>query len=266
MRPVGLFAIPLWAVYVVVVRTSWRLVALTLCAALVPIVAYCGLRSLDGRTFGLTDSDGWFLYSKVAPTLDCRGARIPARARPLCDGPRGQVPEFYLYDRRSPAQILFFGPTGAVNVDRQFGKENNRLLRQFSVAVIRAHPLTFARTVIDDFRGYFTPQPRPPELSLYGEPQSLFIRYERLLHMRWWLMLGTSGAAFAALAVTRRRHAREVALLAGTAWVLLLGSATTTPTQLRYAVPVLPLLVTAAAIAVDTAFSRSRPGDAHLLP
>ena len=254
MRPAGLFAVPPWVAYVVLVRTDWRRVVLAVSAVLVPLVAYCGVRSLEGRTFGLTDADGWFLYSMVAPTLDCRGARVPEETRPLCDGPRDEVPDFYMYNRSSPAQILFFGPTGDVNVDRQIGPENNELLRRFAFAVIAAHPLTYARTVLDGFWGYFKPAPRPPELTVYGEPQSLFIRYERLFHMRWWVLSAASGATLAVLFVNRRsRRAPEIVFLAGSAWALLLGSATTTPTQLRYAVPVLPLLVCAAALAVDAA-------------
>ncbi len=260
MRPAGLFAIPPWVVYVVLIRMNWHRVLVAVSAVLLPLVAYCGVRSLEGHTFGLTDADGWFLYSMVAPNLDCRGVRVPEETRALCDGVRGQVPDFYMYNRSSPAQLLFFGPTGEVNVDRQIGPENNRLLRRFAFAVIRAHPLTYARTVLDGFKGYFQPAPRPPELTVYGEPHSLFIRYERLLHMRWWLLLSTSGAALPVVFVScRPRRAREILLLAGTAWTLLLGSATTTPTQLRYAVPVLPFLVCAAALSVDAALPHLGP-------
>ena len=258
-RAAGLWAIPVWIAYVLLLRRGWRLAVVATCAVLLPLVAYCGVRSFKGHALGLTDSDGWLLYSRVAPTLDCRGARIPPETEPLCLGPRGQPQDFYLYVRNSPAQILFFGPTGDVNVDRQFTPDNNRLLRQFAVAVIRAHPQTYLRTVTADLRKYFVPNDPSVELGLLAAPQSPMNRYGQVVRVPWWLIPAASGAAL--LVYLRREpptHAREILFVAGTAWALLFGTSTTAAFNLRYAIPLVPLFVCVAAASVDAVWPRER--------
>jgi len=273
-RAVGIFAIPVWIGYVGLLRLGgWRsLVAVT--AVLVPVLGYFTFHSVHGGTFGLTDGDGWFLYAKVGPIADCRHAHVPPATRPLCDATTGASPDFYLFSRSSPAQILFFGPDGEVDLNTDITPADDALLRQFSFGVIRAHPLVYAGVVGTDVVHYLGPKQAPVELSLYGAHGSLTSRYERYLHVPWWLILATTGTAVGAL-IVRRGHTLEIALLAGMAWALLLGSSATAGFNPRYTIPLVPLFVCAGALGIEAlatrgpaprAEGRSGPGTADVQP
>jgi hypothetical protein len=250
IRVVGIFAVPVWIAYVLVSRPGWRKSGAAILAVAAPLLAYCTFHAAHGRGFGFTSADGWFLYGKVGPIVDCSGASVPVRTRPLCDGPRGRAVEFYLYDRTSPAHVLFFGPTEPVNVDEDWNAENSGLLRRFSVGVIRGHPVSFARVVVKDFFRYLGPNPAAVELTLYGEPGTLTHAYERWLHVPWWTVSAALVTAVVALIVGRPGfHFRETLFLLGLSLSLLLGAAATAGFNPRYLVPLTPLILAAGALA-----------------
>lgn len=263
IRVVGVFAVPVWLVYVLTLRLPRRVALAAATSVLVPLLAYGTFHALDGRGFGFTESDGWILYSKVAPTLNCEGASISNETRPLCNGVRGWNEDAYLYSRGAPAQQLFFGTVGEVDVDERFNKDNNALLRDFAIGVIRAHPITYARTVLDTFAEYFQPNERPPELSLYGQPDSLMFRYERWFHMPWWLWTGAAAAAVLSVFMARGPGSRsgQITFLLATAGAILLAGAATTQLNIRYLVPLFPFLLCAGAMGIEDLLRPARSGE-----
>jgi hypothetical protein len=263
-RAVGIFAVPVWLAYVGLLGLGWRRALVAVAAVVVPVLGYCTFHSVHGGSFGFTDGDGWFLYAKVGPIIDCSHAHVPPATLSLCHGPTVSDPDFYLFSRASPAQQLFFGPVGDVDVDTAITPASDRLLRDFSLGVIRAHPLAYMRLVSSDVVHYLGPKKAPVELSLYGSHGSLEDRYGRYVHVPWWLVPAATAVALGAL-VTRQAHRLEIGLLVGMAWALLVGSSATAGFNPRYTIPLVPLLVCAAALGAEvlvagtTHWTTSRP-------
>lgn len=248
IRTVGVLVVPVWLLWLASGRLGRRTVLLAVAGVAMPVLAYCVLHAAQGNTFGLVEGDGWYLYAKVAPIADCRGADIGAETMSLCAGPRGQSFEFYLYQAASPAHQLFSGGR-EIDLEEAITPRNNRLLRQFSLAVIRAHPVRFARAVTGDFVRYFAPAEKQNELSLYGKPGTPVAFYERTVHTGWLLVAGAFAAGVSAGVFGRR--AREASLLVGTATALLLAAAATSGFNIRYMLPALPLLAGAGALGLE---------------
>jgi hypothetical protein len=170
MRTAGLFAVPVWIGYLAWRRHGLRPAAVAL-AALVLVV--CGYAALHARgdptrpgnpgTFSLTEMDGWFLYAKTGAIADCEGAEIPERAEVLCqpEAERTRDAEFYLFNTESPAKRLVgHGRSGEQQI------EDNRMLREYALAIVREHPWAFADLVLRDFTATFTPGARGVDVSI----------------------------------------------------------------------------------------------------
>ena len=250
IRSVGLFAVPVWALWLLLSRPGIRTAAAGLAAVALPVLAYCALHASGGAGFALQGSDGWFLYAKVGPIVDCRGVAVAARARPLCasPGPGARTFEFYLYDGASPAYQLFHGGQ-AVYLEDAITPESNRILRGFGLAMVRAHPWPFMELVGREFAHYLGPSKAQSELSLYGQPGTLLQRYEKGLHVRWWMLTPALVAGLGGAVLGPRR--RELGLLVGLAAALILGAAATSGFNNRYLVPTFGPLAAAGALAVD---------------
>lgn len=253
MRTVGLFVIPVWVGWLLWTRCSRRAILAGLVGLAVPILAYASLHAADGVGFNLVHADGWYLYAKVGPIVDCSGASVPAETRPLCVEPVTDDPNFFLYNPGSPAYLLFFD---GKPVDLEVGvtPRNNRLLRRFTRAMILANPFEFATVVTRDSVRYFGPAAPPVELSLYGTPGGVMIHYERWLHVRWWMVAGALAASAGAL--TSERYRRPAALFLGVSLALVVGTSATAAFNIRYVVPVMPFLLVAGVLGIDHGVSR----------
>jgi hypothetical protein len=250
IRTVGLFVVPVWLVWLLLFPVGRRTVLLGLAGVAAPVVAYCTMHAVQGAGFGLVGGDGWYLYAKVAPIADCRGASVPAEARSLCAPPRSASFEFYLYDAASPAHQLFAGgrPT---DLEDAITPRNNRILRRFSLAVIRAHPIPFARAVTKEFFRYLGPAAPQPELSLYGQPGTPVGFYEREVHVGWLVVAGGFAAGTALIWLGAR--GREASLLVAVSAAVVLSAAASSGFNIRYALPAVPLLVAAGGVAAEEA-------------
>lgn len=256
MRTVVLFVIPVWLAWLVLGRFGRRVVLAGVAGVVLPVLGYGSMHAAQDAGFSLVSADGWYLYAKVAPVADCDGADIPPETRLLCAGPQARPFEFYLYDPGSPAYTLANAPPGA-DLEQIVTRENNRLLRSFSIAVIRAHPARFGQEVLADVIRYLGPTGVQNELKLYAEPGTVLAWYERWVHVPWWLVAPTVLAGLVLLFVDR-----QVALLMGTALALVVGAAATSGFNNRYLIPVLPILAVVGALAADEAvvWWRSRSG------
>src|SRR5262249_31751472 len=91
IRTAALFAIPVWLAYVMMTRRSRSTALAAAAAVLVPLLLYASAHALAHRGFGLTESEGWFLYERVGQLADCSRFTPSAAQRPLClnDPPPG---------------------------------------------------------------------------------------------------------------------------------------------------------------------------------
>jgi 4-amino-4-deoxy-L-arabinose transferase-like glycosyltransferase len=291
MRSVGVAAIPVWALYVAVTR---RHAPRRIAAALVPVVLVLGgyaalhvrgdpTRPDNPKTFALSETDGWFLYSKVASFADCDGIDLPADQRPLCepDGERRDEPDFYLYNLESPAHRHFGqGRSGPEHV------ADNELLRDFALTMIRHHPLDYADLMLGHGTQPFMPGaggvdstielddcddcdsggPTPVDEATRAryfadfeppsrDPPALLSVYHDVLHTPRPLMglfaLMTLLVGVLALTPARRslRHWPGVLLVGGTALAMMVAAAATANPLVRYLVPLVPLLTCAGVLA-----------------
>ena len=276
MRTLGLFAVPVWLAYVVWRhRPERRLLAAAAVVALGPLFLYASLHAAAGKGFGFSEVGGWALYSRVAPFADCEKSDVPEDTRALCETPQqreGQYPSHYGWDPDSPANLLYKGER----------KRSNLRLRAFGSAVVRHQPLDYVEAVGSDFLRFFgfgkgdpgfvgNPEPinfpRPadrPYLSPYAErvrqahfpgyeqrvraPSESLREYQEIVHIPRWLIGLCTLAGFVAL-LRRVRNASAIALMLGMSLAMLAGAASV-EFQVRYLVPVAPLLVSAGALSL----------------
>jgi 4-amino-4-deoxy-L-arabinose transferase-like glycosyltransferase len=284
MRTAALFAAPAWLAYVWLTRGGrWRPLGAGVAALAVPLVVYASIHAATVGTFALNDAAGWFLYGRVGQIGDCRGVSVPVAARPMCagiaaHGARG--PNYFIWSPRSPAKQVFKGVSSG-------DERQDAILRNYALAVIAARPLRYGGIVLADFARFFVPgatapdandkalippdraRTRPPffvrriatrDLPGFAPrvrfPAALTLRYARVLHTPRWLMgicalLTLAVLALACLPRFRRplEHRREVLLMGGGALLVLLLSVATAGFDLRYLIPVVPLLTCAGALA-----------------
>lgn len=300
MRPAAIFAVPFWAVYLLLRRFDRRAVAVGALALALPLLAYGSVFQTKSGEFGLTQADGWFLYARVAEIADCRGVSLEREARPLCErspGAEGRRVGYYLWDSRSPARRLF----GQIHEPGAKQAHTNAVLRGFAMDIIVARPERYAEMVAEDVLRYFQPgvmsvgnsdeglklalpvsdeplapgergantTPAPPGTLAYQ-----LRRYQDLVHTPRWLLgpLIVAALLVVLLAAFRRyrtavARGREVLLLVGAGLAMLVGSVATSEFIVRYLIPLVPLFVSGGTLALTdfTRLGRSRlrdPGDA----
>jgi hypothetical protein len=280
MRTAALFAVPVWAVYVVWAHRRPGLLVPAALGLMLPLLAYASWHAADTGRFGLTQADGWFLYGRVGEIADCGDAEVPAAARPLCDRnarDRREGAAYHIWNADGPARRTF----GGMSDDPDVQARSNQALRGFARAIIRDRPGAYAELVWDDFMRYFTPGAGArgnSDLAVALPQFGRIVRRNEIARDRWFpgfvphvhppakrvrdyhervhvprpLMAALALAALldlalAAVAFVLRRppppRRREVFLLAGAGLAMLLGTAATSEFVLRYLIPVVPLLV-----------------------
>jgi hypothetical protein len=287
LRAGALFAVPAWLAYVLLRRRSVPLAAAAALGLAAPLLAYAIWHDAHTGRFGITQADGWYLYTRIAEIGDCREADVPDEGRALC----GRTPRddregvyYHLVDSRSPAVRAF----GRMSPDPERQARSNQVLRDFALAIVRDRPLEYARLVGADFGRYFLPGVAPryeagdaialPRTSPHdangrgfggrdlpdsGGPASVLRAYAGVFHTPRWLIgaLLVVALAGAAAGLRRRledRRSAETLLLAGAALSLLLGSVAVSDFDLRYLLPTVPPIVGAGVLgATDLARLRS---------
>ena len=144
MRTAALFAVPVWALYVVWAHRRPRLIGPAALGLMLPLLAYASWHAADTGRFGLTQADGWFLYGRVGEIADCGNADVPAAARPLCDRnarDRREGAAYHIWNADGPARRTF----GGMSTDPDSQARSNDALRGFARAIIRDRPGRYAR-------------------------------------------------------------------------------------------------------------------------
>ena len=109
------------------------------------------LQGAQNGHYGLGESGGWALYSRVAPFADCREFTPPEGTEALCQSTPSSErphPDWYGYNQRSPAKIVFGGqPAG------------DELLGAWARRAILSQPLDYLGAVWNDLMLFFDEQP-----------------------------------------------------------------------------------------------------------
>jgi hypothetical protein len=163
LRPGGVFVIGVWLLYLGWTRRCRSGLAGAL-AAIVPLVAYAGIFAAVNGPFSLTQSDGWFLYGRTAEIADCQGVVLSAKARQLCVDDRRTretTPIDYSIWSRSSRANRVFGRRGPGH-DSEHAAYSNKVLKEFSRAIVRERPLDYLRIVSRDFARFLLPGTSDP--------------------------------------------------------------------------------------------------------
>lgn len=286
VREVAPFTIPVVLAYLAWTRTGWRPLVAFLLAAVLPLVAYSALIDSRFHIFSMTATPGWTLYGRVAGFADCYGIKLEPAARRLCEtsaerASHPSAPDWYIWGP-SPAQRLFHPSTQAV----ADVAPTNSVLESFSRTMIVHHPLHFIGASLSDFVRYFTPGAVPyndavsatslprstrreahsrttqrrdlPGLRLHVRPPAGFVRaYRGVLHVPRPVLALLALASLLAICL-RVPARREIFLIAGSAVMILLGTAATGGFALRYLLPAVPLLAIGGGMGVAQLLGRAR--------
>ncbi|HET9019845.1 MAG TPA: phospholipid carrier-dependent glycosyltransferase, partial [Acetobacteraceae bacterium] len=286
VREVAPFTIPLALIYLAWIRAGWRPLVAFLVAAALPLLGYSALLDSRFHVFSMTAMPGWTLYGRVAGFADCNGIRLEPAARRLCEtgaqrASHPDAPDWYIWGP-SPAQRLFHPATQS----RADVAPTNRVLESFSRTMIVQHPLDFAGATMSDFLRYFTPGAVPyndavsatslprsaareahsattqrrdlPGLRPQVRPPAGLVRaYRGVIHVPRPVLALLALASLLAVCL-RVPGRREIFLLAGSAVMILLGTAATGGFALRYLLPAVPLLAIGGSLAAAQLLARRR--------
>jgi hypothetical protein len=299
MRPVGLFAVPAWIIWLIWIRPGARPVVAGLACLVVPLLAYSVAHQHTTGTFGLTQANGWFLYGRVGEIATCDGIHVTGAERKLCKRPPQAAHEnqsYFIFNRHSPARQAF----GGISADHTKQAHSNAALEKFARQVIENHPGAYARIVARDFFKYLRPGPHAlhredttvefahsariprrfddpairhrlyPGLHPHASaPAGALRAYGKVVHTSRILvaLITLAGLVALGLGIARGDPLTPALFLAlGTGLGLLLGAALGAGFALRYLVPAVPELALAGALsaeALGSASGRLRRRRAH---
>ncbi|WP_433333565.1 phospholipid carrier-dependent glycosyltransferase [Spirillospora sp. CA-294931] len=134
--------------YMLIRRTGWRMLAITLAAASLPVLAYMGWYKADQGKFAMTESNGIFLYARVYKFADCHKFDVPTNEIPLCVEPANRLPNSQdgIWNVQSPLNRY---------PGLRFSPEQNATANEFSKRVIKAQPVDYLKVVGHDFLRVF---------------------------------------------------------------------------------------------------------------
>jgi hypothetical protein len=157
--PVGLALLAVLVVALVIRRAGVLVVAAAILAGAVPVAGYATWFDLHEHQFGLTRSEGVYLWSRTMSFANCAVINPPADERVLCPpaGPRIAA-SLYIWDGNSPLLRL---PGG------RFSARTNALTRNFALRAIAAQPGGYLTAVGHDFAlSFFWDRPVHPDAGI----------------------------------------------------------------------------------------------------
>ena len=288
MKPVALFAVPAWLIWMAWARVGRRAAAAGVVALVVPLLLYSGVHASVTGTFGLTQSDGWFLYGRVGSIATCNGIKVERAARGLCNRPARAAHEgqsFFMFNHASPAHVAL----GGISASSKRQAHTNAILRHFALQVIEARPGAYLKLVGGDFLRFMRPGPHAryredltvefprsahlhfderhvrhrlfPGLRTHASaPAGALRAYGKVAHTSRVLVALLTVLSIVALVVGIRRADRRASAL-WLVWAMalftLLGAAATASFALRYLVPVVAEIAIAGCLSVELLTSRS---------
>lgn len=131
--------------YLLIRRSGWKILAVTMAACALPVLSYMGWYKADSGKFAITESNGIFLYARVYKFADCHKMKdLPVSEYPLCTEPANRLPNSQdgIWNAGSPLNRY----TG-----KRFSPENNKLGNDFAKRAITSQPGDYLRVVAHDF-------------------------------------------------------------------------------------------------------------------
>jgi hypothetical protein len=141
-------------VFLIVRRVGWRSLVAIVAGTAIPVVGYAiWFHSWTG-TYGLTQSEGFYLYGRTSSFAECSQINPPADERVLClstPPAKRQPPGALVWHVKQVHEV----PGGPVS------KAGNKLLRDFAIRSIEAQPLGYAHAIVNGLVLAIEPQHHP---------------------------------------------------------------------------------------------------------
>jgi hypothetical protein len=172
--PVGLPLLAMFLVFLAVRRAGWRVLAVTVAAAALPLAGYLAWFDHAYHRVAFSDSDGIYLWSRTMSFANCAVIKPPPGEARLCPprraGPRAAA-SAYIWAPGSPLDRL---------PGKKFSAGNNSLAMGFALRAIAAQPLGYVTAVLHDVSLAF-------DWNIAAHPSALMTRrYEfRYATQRW---------------------------------------------------------------------------------
>ncbi|WP_243718333.1 glycosyltransferase family 39 protein [Actinomadura sp. 7K534] len=295
-RSVGMPVLLGVLLYMLVRRSGWKLMGVTLAACMLPVLAYMGWYKAESGKFAITESNGIFLYARVYKFADCHKMKdLPVREYPLCTLPANRLPNSQdgIWNAQSPLNR---------SPGMRFGPENNALSNDYAKRAIISQPGDYLRVVAHDFFRVFrwerTVFPDPATYSQYefrrtptrtlpdwqmdansiasaearayerGDAETRVVEpfgavargYQDVFYLRGTMVGGILLIGLAGLVPLWRRFGGQAALPWTLATGLLLAPAATAEFDYRYVLPAVPLAALAAGMAFSPEVRRTVAG------
>ncbi|MFI0351432.1 phospholipid carrier-dependent glycosyltransferase [Actinomadura sp. 9N407] len=147
-RSVGMPVLIGVMIYMLIRRTGWRMMAVTLAACALPVVAYAGWYKAENDKFTITESNGIFFYARVYKFADCHQMNPPVEEIPLCTEVGTRLPNSQdgIWNAASPL--------GRYPGER-FSPEKNELANTFAKRAIMSQPGDYLKVIGYDFLRVF---------------------------------------------------------------------------------------------------------------
>jgi hypothetical protein len=165
--PAGLALLAVLVVALVIRRAGGLAVAAAILAGAVPVAGYAAWFDLHEHQFGLTRSEGVYLWSRTMSFANCAVIKPPADERVLCPPAGTREPRIaaslYIWDGNSPLLRL---PGG------RFSAQTNALTRNFALRAIVAQPGGYLTAVGHDIAlSFFWDRPVHPDAGIVDRYQ-----------------------------------------------------------------------------------------------
>jgi hypothetical protein len=191
LRGNGIVLVVVVAAFLVIRKVGWRALTASAAALVVPLLGYAAVYHSQHGEFGLTSSDGIFLWSRTTSFANCAIIKPPAELRPLCPNAARPTsvppnsPAFSISNelvQNTPSDYLWASDAWWRTAAKPgFTGHNNSLAMSFALRAIESQPLSYLRvagrdvllTFIatdrpqDQADMYLTPSPRIPRLPSY---------------------------------------------------------------------------------------------------
>jgi hypothetical protein len=196
VRSVGQPLLVVVLVAMLVRRVGWRRLVTLVVAGIVPIAAYMfWFHGTYGR-YGLTESSGTFLYSRVSTFAECRKIHPSPDVRALCDPTPPHlrpVSEEYLWadNEKWPANKVttpLFNLNNSADTSLRFTPKVNAMAEKFAREAILAQPVSYLHAVIDDTLHTFGWNRQPDPHNYYGNGPAFQFVSGKVLNglIPWW--------------------------------------------------------------------------------
>ena len=133
-------------------RVGWRAFTAGAAACILPVLGYMALFYAASGHFNITNSDGFFLWSRTTTFANCKVIKPPPDLIPLCPDKAhlkapGRTPSDYLW---APNAWFRHNAHPGINA------ANNALAMRFAIDAIKAQPLAYLRVSSQDVLNIFS--------------------------------------------------------------------------------------------------------------